>query len=381
MSNVKILHVTAFYPPHLGGQEVAVRDLVERLTVAHREVEVVTSDLGSVRGTRVENGIRVTHLKSHEFAHTAVIWSLPFWLLKNVRRDTLLHLHTGQVFTPEVVWLAAKLVGFKYIIHFHADFTPSSSLGGLLRLYKRLLLNRAVRDAVATVLINDDHAEEILREYSGVKNVRVISNAIRDDFFEVPRHPTSGTLRLLFVGRLGPHKNVASLLEALELVDQDIELDIVGDGEYRQQLEDLAASKKLANVTFHGKLTRDEIKSFYSTCGALVLPSTVEPQGIVLLEAMACRTPVIATKMSGLVQTIDGAGILIDPTVQGIANGITTFAAMNASEVDLMTAEAFRRARQLSWSTLLKTYLDLYEAVAPRLVEGNRVEKAKVQSS
>jgi glycosyltransferase involved in cell wall biosynthesis len=357
----KILHVTAYYPPHLGGQEIAVQDLANQLRSAGREVDVVTSDLGGEKGVRVEEGIRVSRLKSNEFSHAALIWGLPYWLIRNTSKYTVVHLHAGQAFTPEVVWLASKLIGFKYIIHLHADFTASSATGRVLPLYKKIFLNRAIRGASATVVLSSKQRQEVCSANPKVKNVQVISNGITSDFFHVPRKRLDTPPRLLFVGRLSPHKNVAGLLEALATIDTTLGLDIIGDGECREQLEKLANVKKLSGVKFHGRLPRDSIKHFYSTSSAFILPSTVEPQGIVLLEAMACRIPIIVSLASGLADTVKGSGILVEPTVDGIASGIKEFLSMSPGDTEIMVNSASRKAQELSWSSLLATYVNLYE--------------------
>ena len=155
-----------------------------------------------------------------------------------------------------------------------------------------------------------------------------MSNGIGEDFFNVTRKPTgSKTLKLLFVGRLSPHKNLTALLEALSMIKHEITLDIIGDGECRREVGMLIADKKLENVRLHGRLSRDEVKKFYATCSALILPSLYEVQPIVLLEAMASRIPVIVTKGIGIEVTAREA-VLIEPTAQGIAYGIESFAAM-----------------------------------------------------
>jgi glycosyltransferase involved in cell wall biosynthesis len=363
-----VLQVSAYYPPHLGGQEIAVQGLVDQLKAANEQVEVVTSDLGATRGVRIENGVRVTRLKSHEFGHTAFIWSLFFWLIRKTGRQTIVHLHVGQVFTPEMVWLASKIIRFKYIIHLHADLVPSGAAGRFLPIYKKLFLGREIRDAEVVVVLNDEHRRAIAQSYCRSKNLLVMSNGVDDDFSEIKRDPTSEVTRLLFVGRLSPHKNLARLIEALAIVKGEFSLDLIGDGECRRGLEGLAEAKNLSNVTFYGRLSRDEIKRFYSTCSVFVLPSVHEAQGIVLLEAMACRIPVIATKATGLAEAIEGAAILIDPTVQGIASGIEKFAAMATSDVDLLVDAAFEKAQNYSWSAVIESYLDLYKTVAGKSI-------------
>jgi hypothetical protein len=64
MNASRIIHVTAYYPPHLGGQEIAVQDLVAQLTLAGEQAEVVTSGIGARTGVSVENDVLVTRLKS-----------------------------------------------------------------------------------------------------------------------------------------------------------------------------------------------------------------------------------------------------------------------------------------------------------------------------
>jgi glycosyltransferase involved in cell wall biosynthesis len=359
-----VLQVSAYYPPHLGGQEVAVQDLVYQLKSANEKVEVVTSDLGAIRGVKVENGVRVTRLTSHEFGHTAFIWSLFFWLIRKTGRQTIVHLHVGQLFTPEIVWLASKIIRFKYIIHLHADLVPAGPMGRFLPIYKKLFLGREIRDAEVVVVLNDETRRAIHQNYRRSKNLVLMSNGINDDFFEVERDPTREIIRLLFVGRLSPHKNLARLIEALDIVKGEFALDLIGDGECRRGLEGLVEAKNLSNVTFHGRLSRDEIKRFYSTCSALVLPSLHEAQPIVLLEAMACRVPVIVAKATDVAGTIEGAAILIDPTVQGIASGIEDFAAMATADVNLLVDMAFEKAQNYSWNAVIESYIDLYKVVA-----------------
>ena len=365
MTTSKVVLVSAYYPPHLGGQEVAVRDLANQVKSADVEVEVATSDLGATKGLSIEDGVRVARLKSTEFAHAAIIWNLVPWLIKHVKRTTVVHLHVGQIFTPEMTWLASRIARFKYVLHLHFDFIPSGTMGRLLPLYKKLVLSRVIRDAALVVVINDEHRREILQQYPD-KDVQIMTNGITDDYFSVPRSSSDQAPRLLFVGRLSVHKNLINLLEALDSLGGMYGLDIVGDGERRQDLENFIAERGLSNVTLHGRLDRDAIKSFYSTCSAFILPSISEPQGIVLLEAMACHVPVIVSKVSGLAPSIEkaGAGILIDTSSEGIAAGITRFNEMSDAEREQMGDRAVEEARRFSWSTIVESYLDMYDKVA-----------------
>lgn len=361
MKNPRIVQVSAYYPPHLGGQEIVVQDLSAQLALTGRQVWVVTSDCGSQAGSSIEDGVPVIRLRSAEFAHTPVIWSLFFWLLKHTSRDTIVHLHVGQFFTPEMVWAAAKLRRFKYVIHLHCDLVASGTMGKLLPLYKRLFLGREIRGAKAAVVLNNEHRRALRHDYHYDGNLVMMSNGIPGDFFRIRRSPArAGALRLLFVGRLSPHKNLTALLDALSMIGQWVTVDVIGDGECRPELETIVAARGLKSVRFHGRLGRDEIMSFYATSDAVILPSLYEVQPMVVLEAMASRIPVITTKGLGMDLGTHEA-VLIEPTAQGIVDGIERFAAMSPGAEKSLVDAAFERAQKLSWPTLISSYAHLYE--------------------
>lgn len=134
--------------------------------------------------------------------------------------------------------------------------------------------------------------------------------------------------RFAVMGRLVRRKGVDLAIEALhELVDQgyDVELQIVGGPMSSQPLEDDPEAKRLRElsetlgisdrVVFRGQLPRDEIPAVLRSCTAVVCSPWYEPFGIVPLEAMACKVPVVVTKVGGLQNTVvDGVtGIHVPP--------------------------------------------------------------------
>ena len=378
MRTSHIIHVTAYYPPHLGGQEVVVQDLATQLALTGEQVEVVTSNVGARTGVSTENGVLVTRLKSDEFAHTAIIWQLFFWLLKHTSRNTIIHVHVGQFFTPEVVWLAAKIKRFKYILHLHSDFVQSGPMGKFLPLYKKLFLGHEIHDAELVIVLNNKHRRAVKRDHGSDSKLLVMSNGIDEDFFKVARKPTGSEIfKLLFVGRLSPHKNLIALLEALSMIKHEITLDIIGDGECRREIGILIADKKLENVRLHGRLSRDEIKKFYATCSALILPSLHETQGLVLLEAMASRIPIIVTRGIGLDLAAQEA-ILVEPTARGIADGIESFAAMNPAAQKLLANAAFKRAERHRWPALIGSYIDIYDGISEDIQPPGRLRPSQL---
>jgi glycosyltransferase involved in cell wall biosynthesis len=127
----KIIQVTSYYPPHLGGMENVVEQVAEGFVDKGYALSVYTSDIGYSRKTDYKSPSWVHYLKSIEFAHTPIIFTLFFRLLA-LPRHSLIHLHIAPGFSPEIVYLVSKLKGIPYVAHIHLDVDPSGPLGFLL---------------------------------------------------------------------------------------------------------------------------------------------------------------------------------------------------------------------------------------------------------
>jgi glycosyltransferase involved in cell wall biosynthesis len=92
------------------------------------------------------------------------------------------------------------------------------------------------------------------------------------------------------------------------------------------------------------------------------MPSLYEAQPLVLLEAMAARIPIIGTNVIGVVDHIKDGGIIIEPTMSGIEEGIDRYY-HDYALLPTMVERSYRRAEKLRWSHTLKKYEALYEKV------------------
>ena len=166
--------------------------------------------------------------------------------------------------------------------------------------------------------------------------VSVIYNAIsRQRFYQRPQNQSRGKLDLplgkyiiLFVGCLLPIKAVDVLIKAVALLGKDrgdIHLVVLGDGLMRNELEQLAYALELKSIEFLGKRCNKEIPLYMSAADCLVLPSMNEGFGIVMIEALACGTPVVASRVGGIPEVVTNheLGILVEPgNVRALAYAI-----------------------------------------------------------
>jgi glycosyltransferase involved in cell wall biosynthesis len=136
---------------------------------------------------------------------------------------------------------------------------------------------------------------------------------------------------ILSIAQQVEKKGLDILLRALQRLHQTdfpLKLLLVGDGPLRPQLQDLAGSLGISeSVAFLGEKERADVVRLLNGCEVFVLPSRSEPFGIAILEAMACKKPVVATSVGGIPEIIESGqnGILVEPdNPQALAEALVT---------------------------------------------------------
>lgn len=165
---------------------------------------------------------------------------------------------------------------------------------------------------------------------------------------------------LLSVGHLIERKGHHIAIEALADVPDALLL-IIGDGPEKKNLEALATAKGVQNrVSFKGQLPNDSLKDWYSAADVLVLCSSREGWANVLLEAMACGTPVVATRIWGTPEVVacPAAGVLMDePTPAGLVSAVNRLFANQPER-----SATRRYAEGFSWEATSKGQLALFQS-------------------
>jgi colanic acid/amylovoran biosynthesis glycosyltransferase len=140
-----------------------------------------------------------------------------------------------------------------------------------------------------------------------------------DAFRPVERHPGSGPLRVLSVGRLSASKGFQVLVEAVaELVRRgvDLELTIAGEGPDRRDIEKLVAELGVGDrVRLPGMVPPNEVRGYYDAADVFCLSSFAEGVPVVLMEAMACGLPVVSSAITGVPELVEQGvnGLLVPP--------------------------------------------------------------------
>jgi glycosyltransferase involved in cell wall biosynthesis len=202
------------------------------------------------------------------------------------------------------------------------------------------------------------------------RKMHVISNGLDvSRFSRIVKEPADGLVRFTLIGYLGEHKGVQTLIDAVTLLQGrgSFRVNIVGEGHLRPSLERQVQERGLSGlVKFWGKVKHSEIESVFRETDVQILCSIwPENQPVSITEAMACRTPVIATRLGGNPELVgDGqTGYLVEPrSAPDLARAMRRF--LDAPEsIAILGEEGFRRISENTFFSQVKRSVDLYEQI------------------
>ena len=176
-----------------------------------------------------------------------------------------------------------------------------------------------VQDAAAMTAVSRALAQAIKRDVS-VEDIDILPNIVDATFLDSPLVVTPSRepgIVFLSIGSLNANKNHASLIEAFAQYfrGKQVSLRIAGRGPLELRLRRLAGRLRVeGQVAFLGHLDRTTILRELQSADCLVLSSLRETFGVVLIEALACGRPVIATRCGGPMDIVNATnGVLVDP--------------------------------------------------------------------
>lgn len=167
--------------------------------------------------------------------------------------------------------------------------------------------------------------------------------------------------QIIFAGRLSKEKGIHTVMEAAKNLPKDVHLIIIGSGPEENVV--VEAAKNNDNIHFLGYQSKEKTIPLIRGSTILIQPSLAEGISATLLEAMACKIPVIATSVGGNKQLFihNKTGILIPPEDSNqLLNAITSL--LNDKEKrNKIVNSAYDEVQKYTWSNVGQQYLDLYE--------------------
>lgn len=317
---MRILQLGKFYPIK-GGVEKVMYDLMLGLSDRGVDCDMMCAEesgKGNVRST--DSGARI--LSFHTWAKVASTTIAPSMV--NALRSEAFNYDLIHVHHPDpMATIALRFSGYKgpVVLHWHADIIKRKPL---LRFYEPLqdwLLERA--DAIITtspVIMNESKP---LRKY--IDKVHCIPIGIRgmqedEAGATILRHDFGDRKMVFSLGRLVPYKGYQHLVDAAGMLPDDYVVVIGGDGPLRGELEQQLEEQGLRDkVVFTGRIPDAQLPAYFSACNIFCLPSVMKTEafGIVQIEAMSLRKPIVATTIKGSgtawVNSHDVSGLNVTP--------------------------------------------------------------------
>jgi len=299
---MKLLLTAPYYPPHLGGIEAHTRAIAHGMRDRGYEVAVVSS-------TGHDEHLRIITVPCVPIPYSPIPLSFP---------DLQAEVYHSHLPSPFFARRVVKRGYGPHLVTYHNDVVIPPRVGGtplhgflarrIERWHEQLL--RPVLDAAAAIIATTrSYAETspVLKEY--LEKVEIVPNAISVADFVPGKDAGEREAIVLYAGRLVEYKGLGRLLEAMRGVAA--RLIVVGEGKDRGRFEILARRYGVL-AEFTGRLPDAELKSWLRTARVLVVParSRLEAFGIVLLEAMASRTPVVASSSPGVAEVAQHGGLV-----------------------------------------------------------------------
>jgi glycosyltransferase involved in cell wall biosynthesis len=365
----RILILTTAYLPQVGGSELAIKNLTDRLPEFH--FDLITSrfsptvpafeKIGNVNVYRVGNSLsRSSFLLPKNFLPLAVFFKARALM---VQYGSYKFIHAYQA--SQAAGGGWLLKCFYPRIPFIVTVQEGKALAGqawLTKIFRYLIFKKAGQ---ATAISH--YLAQYIKSQNKNLSVEVIPNGVDLEKFKSPSLVSKNPNEVVTVSRLVEKNGIGDLIQALRLVVDKIpgaQLKIIGDGPLRKELEDEVQSLGLAGqVNFLGEIENDRLPEYLNKAGVFVRPSLSEGLGVSFLEAMACGVPIIGTPVGGIPDflTDHETGLFCQPkNSQNIADKIA-----EVLESESLRQKLIQNARKLveekyNWDNIAVEFKKIY---------------------
>ena len=381
MSNkkIKILIINYEYPPLGGGGGVATYDLALEW-VKNAQVDVLTSSFRGLKSQETVDNINIYRVKilfrkSRDAASfISMLTYLPGAFIRGVRlmrknRYDVINTHFAVPSGP-IGYLLGRMFKVPNILSLHGGdiYDPSKKMSPhrspLFRRVVKFILNRA--DHI--IAQSSNTRNNAITYYKPLKPIGIIPLA-----FHPPKIPTvtrkelnidKNDFILITIGRLIKRKSLDVAIRSLSLIKRrDIRLLVLGDGPEREFLENLTRELNLQDsVRFLGFVSDEEKYRYLSAADLFVLTSMHEGFGIVFMEAMFMKLPIVCTNNGGQVDFLvhEENGILIDVgDVEACGRGIMRLY-RDKKLYGRCSANNFKKLKLFYADAVARQYMDLF---------------------
>ena len=355
---MRIALVVPLYWPAIGGVETHVGQLATRLAALGHDIDVLTDshDAGLAHSER-QRGVLVRRFRPvFQSEHYRFAPGLAGFLRHESNAYDVVHAHNYHALSSLVAAVASR-APFIFTPHYHG--ASQSRVRHLLHRPYRMAGALMMRRARAVIAVSASEAALIERHFPAAEEkIALIPNAVDDEAIAAARpFETHGKTVIVAAGRLEEYKRVGDSVRALEHLDSQYVLRVLGDGPMRPRLERLAERLGVAErVECLGWVDRLDLYRWLRTASVFVTMSEIEATGITALEALSAGARVVASDIPAHRDTA------------AVAKGQVRLVECGTAAADLAAAIAAPRtddeagAQLPTWAEAARRTLALYEA-------------------
>jgi len=301
-----------YYPYLLGGGERRMYEIARRLAKKH-EIHVLTRRFKGLPSYEVHGGVHIHRIfvPSGKIKLESPLDGSAFMagaLLKGLNL-TGFDIYAPQQFFPIFpLWLVAKVKQKPLIVTIHDVYQETwlqkyGLKGCLMAAFEKVMLKLSYNKVIT---VSNSAMQKLMNSGISKEVMEIIPNGVELEKYDKIKVKKSDKPRVIYIGRLIRYKHVDDLLVAFSKLNLDAELYIVGDGPERKNLEAMAEKLKIdKKTTFTGFVNEQKKIELLKSSHVLVLPSSTEGFGIVVIEAWASRTAVIVSNIPALQELVN----------------------------------------------------------------------------
>lgn len=375
---MKLLLINNEFPPIGGGGSTVTKYAIRYLVAAGHEVTLITSRYRGLPRREVVDGakvIRIPAVRRYKdfcsqwelviFGLSALVYTL--WYTLRHRVDFI----QAYFAVPAgwVAWIVSTVRRIPYAVYFGGSDIPGANPSRYKRVYPFItpLLKAIWRRAQFRTVCSEDLARLGKAADPGVEFI-VIPNGVETDRFKPIERTANAKVKLLFIGRLIPRKGFQRVVKALprvkELTGNGFEIEVVGTGDAKAQLDEEAEKLGVSDlIKYVGTVPYDRLEASYQYADVFVLTSLSEGMPSVILEAMGCGLPVVASDVGGnneLITNGENGYLIKGDDIEGLAERLAQL--INDRELrENMGAKSRERALAYDWGKIMGRYNELYK--------------------
>ena len=396
-SPLKVLILTSSYPRnHSDNSSVFLRYLATSLVQQQVDVHVLAPDHPLVDNIELDTGV-----KNHSFQYLPKNWQRLAYgsgILPNLKKNKLLYLQVPFFLTAMFISLFFLCRKIKPdVIHAHWIIPQgfiAIIVGKLLKIPVIATAHGGDAFSLKTSLLSRLKGLTLKHCHAWTSNTSATANAFGQSS-HIPKpviipmgvdieHFQSGNPDklleqenkkiILFVGRLVEKKGVKYLIKAFSKLPLETQntsvLWIIGDGDERMELEQQAKQLGITNIKFWGQIQNKQLPDYYAAASIFVAPSVIdskgdtEGQGVILLEAMASKTPIIATTVGGIPEVITHGktGVLVPPNDSSeLSTAIESILNDNDTANKYIENALIKVNKDYSWKNITQKFISVFE--------------------